>query len=204
MQLRSGATYASMSAKKTSSNQDAATIRLEEISATQQSHQDAIIQLNSKLDEIMKLLEKSQEKRPIEEEIASHQFRQSPSRSRKEQDNFMMGNQRRNGQPPIDTWDEMKLKMKEHFLPTDYEQLMYTKLFSLNKVPMWESDAQLAAHYKAGLRMEIQLEMIVAHTYTVDDVYQLALKIEEGLKFGFQAQVHKLGALSPTGQQANL
>ncbi|RVW73269.1 Retrovirus-related Pol polyprotein from transposon 17.6 [Vitis vinifera] len=76
------------------------------------------------------------------------------------------------GQPPIDTWDEMKLKMKEHFLPTDYEQLMYTKLFSLNKPAT-----------KAGLRMEIQLEMIAAHTYTVDDVYQLALKIEEGLKF---------------------
>ncbi|RVW75504.1 Transposon Ty3-I Gag-Pol polyprotein [Vitis vinifera] len=64
----------------------------------------------------------------------------------------------RTGQPPIDTWDEMKLKMKEHFLPTDYEQLMYTKLFSLKQ-----------AHYKAGLRMEIQLEMIAAHTYTVDD-----------------------------------
>ena len=95
MQLRSGATYESMSFKKTSSNQDAATIHLEEISATQQSHQDAIIQLNSKLDEIMKLLEKSQEKRPIEEEIASHQFIQSPSRSREEQNNFMMGNQRR-------------------------------------------------------------------------------------------------------------
>ena len=43
----------------------------------------------------MKLLEKSQEKRPIEEEIASHQFIQSPSRSREEQNNFMMGNQRR-------------------------------------------------------------------------------------------------------------
>ncbi|RVX03295.1 Transposon Ty3-G Gag-Pol polyprotein [Vitis vinifera] len=277
MQLRSGATYASMSSKKTSSNQDAATIRLEEISATQQSHQDAIVQLNSKLDEIMKLLEKSQEKRPIEEEIASHQFRQSPNRSREEQDNFMMGNQRRaklfeldddvtkkvrlevaefygklnptafldwimsmedyfdwyampenrkvrfvkaklkgaarlwwhnienqahrTGQPPIDTWDEMKLKMKEHFLPTDYEQLMYTKLFSLKqgtksveeyteefhelsiRNQVRESDAQLAARYKAGLRMEIQLEMIAAHTYTVDDVYQLALKIEEGLKF---------------------
>ncbi|RVW40465.1 hypothetical protein CK203_092335 [Vitis vinifera] len=78
----------------------------------------------------------------------------------------------RTGQPPIDTWDEMKLKMKEHFLPTDYEQLMYTKLFSLKQ-----------ARYKAGLRMEIQLEMIAAHTYTVDDVYQLALKIEEDLKF---------------------
>ncbi|RVW15561.1 hypothetical protein CK203_077754 [Vitis vinifera] len=107
----------------------------------------------------------------------------------------------RTGQPPIDTWDEMKLKMKEHFLPTDYEQLMYTKLFSLKqgtksveeyteefhelsiRNQVRESDAQLAARYKAGLRMEIQLEMIAAHTYTVDDVYQLALKIEEGLKF---------------------
>ncbi|RVW97795.1 Retrovirus-related Pol polyprotein from transposon 297 [Vitis vinifera] len=91
--------------------------------------------------------------------------------------------------------------MKEHFLPTDYEQLMYTKLFSLKqgtksveeyieefhelsiRNQVRESDAQLAARYKAGLRMEIQLEMIAAHTYTVDDVYQLALKIEEGLKF---------------------
>ena len=95
MQLRSGATYASMSSKKTSNNQDAATIRLEEISTTQQSHQDAIVQLNSKLDEIMKLLEKSQDNRSIEEEIASHQFKQSPSRSHEEQDNFMMGTQRR-------------------------------------------------------------------------------------------------------------
>ena len=71
-----------MSSKKTSSNQDAATICLEEIAATQQSCQDAIIQLSSKLDEIMQLLEKSQEKRPIEDGIANHQFRQSPSRSR--------------------------------------------------------------------------------------------------------------------------
>ena len=36
-------------------------------------------------------------------------------------------------QPPIDIWDEKKLKMKEHFLPTDYEQLMYTKLFALKQ-----------------------------------------------------------------------
>ena len=281
MQLRSGVTYASMSSQNTSNNQYLATIRLEEISATQQSHQDAIIQLSSKLDEIMKLLEKGQEKRPNEDEMASHQFIHSPSRSLEERDNFMMGNQQRGrifeqdddvtkkvrllvcnevaeyygklnpigfldwimsmedyfdwyampenrkvrfmkgklkgaaplwwynienqlhrtDQPPIDTWDEMKLKMKEHFLPTDYEQLMYTKLFSLKqdtefvaeyteefhelsiRNQVQESDAQLAARYKAGLRMNIQLQMIVAHTYTVDDVYQLALKIEEGLKF---------------------
>ena len=107
----------------------------------------------------------------------------------------------RTGQPLIDTWDKMKLKIKEHFLPTDYEQLMYTKLISLKQDTKFveeyteefhelsirnqvrESDAQLAACYKVGLQMDIQLEMIVAHTYTVDDVYQLALKIEEGLKF---------------------
>ncbi|RVX23374.1 Transposon Ty3-I Gag-Pol polyprotein [Vitis vinifera] len=107
----------------------------------------------------------------------------------------------RTDQPPIDTWDGMKLKMKEHFLPTNYEQLMYTKLFSLKQGTKFveeyieefhilsiqnrvrESDAQLATRYKVGLQMEIQLEMIVAHTYTVDDVYQLALKIKEDLKF---------------------
>ena len=107
----------------------------------------------------------------------------------------------RTDQPPIDTWDGMKLKVKEHFLLTDYEQPMHTKLFSLKQGTKFveeyteefhelnirnqvrKSDAQLAARYQVGLRMEIQLEMIVAHTYTVDDVYQLALKIEEGLKF---------------------
>ena len=39
----------------------------------------------------------------------------------------------RMNEPPIDTWDKMKLKMKEHFLPTNYEQLMYTKLFLLKQ-----------------------------------------------------------------------
>ena len=53
------------------------------------------MQLSSKLDEIMKLLEKGQEKRPIEDETASHQFRHSPSRSHEEWGNFMMGNQQR-------------------------------------------------------------------------------------------------------------
>ena len=65
-----------MSSKNTSNNQDVATICLEEISVTQQSHEDAIIQLNSKLDEVMKLLDNSKEKWPIEGETASHQFKQ--------------------------------------------------------------------------------------------------------------------------------
>ena len=95
MQSRSGATYASMSSQNTSNNQDAATISLEEISSTQHFHQDAIIQLNSKLDEITKLLKKSQGKRPIEDETISHQFKSSPSRSREESDKFTMGNQQR-------------------------------------------------------------------------------------------------------------
>ena len=37
----------------------------------------------------------------------------------------------RTRQPPIDTWDEMKLKMKEHFLPIDYEHKI---CFLSNKV----------------------------------------------------------------------
>ena len=74
MQLRSGATYANMSSQNTSNNQDPAIIRLEEISATQQSHQDAIIQLSSKLDEIMK-----NNNLAIEDETTSHQFKHLPS-----------------------------------------------------------------------------------------------------------------------------
>ena len=65
MQLRSKATYASMSSNNIANNQDAATILLVEILITQQSHQDVIVQLSSKLDEIMKLLEKSQEKHQL-------------------------------------------------------------------------------------------------------------------------------------------
>ena len=54
-----------MSSNNITNNQDAATILLVEILITQQSHQDDIIQLSSKLDEIMKLLEKSQEKHQL-------------------------------------------------------------------------------------------------------------------------------------------
>ena len=45
----------------------------------QQSHQNVVIQLNN-FNEIMKLLEKSQEKQPIEDEAINHQFGQSPDR----------------------------------------------------------------------------------------------------------------------------
>ena len=41
----------------------------------------------------------------------------------------------RTDQPPIDTWDEMKLKMKGHFLQIDYEQLMDTNYSHLNMIP---------------------------------------------------------------------
>ena len=108
----------------------------------------------------------------------------------------------------------MKLKMKEYFLLNDYEQPMYAKLFSLKQNTklveeyteefhelsiqnqVWESDAQLAANYKGGLRMEIPLEVITAHTYTMGDDYQLALKIEEGLKF--QASKHLSSQIGST------
>ena len=69
---------------------------------------------------------------------------------------------------------------------------------------MRESEAQLATRYKSRLQMEIELEMIVACTYTVDDIYQLALKIEEGLSSSLpDIQVHKLRLLSSIKQQAN-
>ena len=94
MQSRSETTYASMSSKNTSNNLDVITTHSKEIFAIQQSHHDAIIQLNSKFDEIMKLLEKSKKKGLIEDDITSHQFEHSSHKPCDEQGNFLIGNQR--------------------------------------------------------------------------------------------------------------
>ena len=51
--------------------------------------------------------------------------------------------------------------------------------------------------------MEIQLEIIAINTYTVDDAYQLSLKIG-GSNFRLpDVHIHKLGVLSSIKQQAN-
>ena len=86
----------------------------------------------------------------------------------------------RTNQLPINTWNEMKFKMEERFLPIDYKKLLYTKMFNLkryNKLVQrihkrisWveylksskgKLGSNCCAYYKAGLQIEIQLEMVV-------------------------------------------
>ena len=55
----------------------------------------------------------------------------------------------RTRQPPIDTWDEMKLKM-EHFFPTNYEQFMYTNFFPLKQGTKSIEECREAFRSKCG------------------------------------------------------
>jgi uncharacterized protein YjbK len=59
----------------------------------------------------------------------------------------------------------------------------YTEEFyRLNiRVGHWESDDEKVARYMNGLRYEIQDEMSMVTIRTVEDSYQMALKVEEKL-----------------------
>lgn len=74
--------------KTLSSNQDAVTACLAKIFVKHPSCRDAIIQLNRKLDKIMKLLGKTSEKCLIDDKNINLFFRPSPCRPYDEQGNF--------------------------------------------------------------------------------------------------------------------
>lgn len=94
----------------------------------------------------------------------------------------------------------MKSKMKDRFLPINYEQAFYTNMLTVKqgdksieehmeefykltiRNQIRDGEAQLAARYKAGLRINIQLQMAATRTQTLDDMYQFALKFEETFK----------------------
>lgn len=76
----------------------------------------------------------------------------------------------------------MKSKMKDRFLPINYEQAFYTNMLTVKqgdksieehmeefykltiRNQIRDGEAQLAARYKAGLRINIQLEMAATRT----------------------------------------
>jgi hypothetical protein len=103
------------------------------------------------------------------------------------------------GKQKIKSRDKMITKMKEKFIPKDYQITLfrrmqnlrqklitvkeYTKEFyKLNiKAGHRESDDEKVARYVNGLRYDIQDEMSMVTIRTVEDAYQMALKAEEKL-----------------------
>jgi hypothetical protein len=99
--------------------------------------------------------------------------------------------------PPINDWEEMKLKMQEKFLPMDYEDSVFAELLALKqgslsiddythrfheltiRSRLIETERQSLTRYKSGLRDDISRELITTRLTSVDEAYQLAMKLEQ-------------------------
>uniref|UniRef100_A0A6M2EDD0 Retrotransposon gag domain-containing protein n=1 Tax=Populus davidiana TaxID=266767 RepID=A0A6M2EDD0_9ROSI len=106
---------------------------------------------------------------------------------------------RRTRRPSISNREEMKERLKEKYLPIDYEQMVFEEMLQLRQgfliVDQYtdrfheltvhsriaETDQQTLARYHNGLRGELYKEMLIARLITVEEAYQLALRIEKQL-----------------------
>jgi hypothetical protein len=103
------------------------------------------------------------------------------------------------GKQKIKSWDQMIAKMKAKFIPRDYKISLFRRMQNLRQKLMTvkeyteefyrlniraghqESDDEKVAIYLNGLRYDIQDELSMVTIRTVEDAYQMALKVEEKL-----------------------
>ncbi|XP_020258805.1 uncharacterized protein LOC109835231 [Asparagus officinalis] len=108
-------------------------------------------------------------------------------------------NRSRQGKPKVDRWEKMKKLLGAHFLPSDYEQVLfgqyqncrqggrsvdeYTQEFYRlsSRNNLHESEAQQMSRYIGGLRIAIQDRVSLQQTYTLADTVSLAEKVERQL-----------------------
>ncbi|XP_031405676.1 uncharacterized protein LOC116214408, partial [Punica granatum] len=112
----------------------------------------------------------------------------------------LMINRRRNREPPIDTWEEMKRVMRKRFVPSYYYRELYNKLQSLRQgnrsVEEYFKEMEVAmiranveedreatmARFLAGLNREIQNAEELQHYVELEDMVHMAIKIENQFK----------------------
>ena len=124
----------------------------------------------------------------------------------------MQADRRYKGKHKIKSWDRMIAKMKEKFIPRDYQITLFRRMQNLRQKLMTvkeyteefyrlniraghrESNDEKVARYLNGLIYDIQDELSMLTIRTVEDAYQLALKAEEKLS-------HKQGQRGRSGSQ---
>jgi hypothetical protein len=112
----------------------------------------------------------------------------------------LQGNRHCQGKQKIKSWDMMIEKMKEKFIPRDYQITLFRRMKNLTQKLMTveeyteefyrmniraghrESNDGKVARYMNGLRYEIQYEMSMMTIRMVEDAYKMALKAEEKLR----------------------
>ncbi|KAG5531711.1 hypothetical protein RHGRI_026363 [Rhododendron griersonianum] len=111
------------------------------------------------------------------------------------------GDIQRLGQPPIGTWQEMKAKLREKFMPSNYHEKLCEQLIELKqnntsvaeymqkfdelkmRSQVAEDSSQTLARFKAGLRPDIRRELLRQPLYSLEHAFQVALDMEEYLKY---------------------
>jgi hypothetical protein len=111
----------------------------------------------------------------------------------------LQADRRCQGKQKIKSWDRMIAKMKEKFIPRDYQITLFRRMQNLRQKLMSvkeyteefyrlniraghrESNDEKVAGYMNGLRYDIQDEMSMVTIRMVEDSYQMALKVEEKL-----------------------
>ncbi|KAF7147941.1 hypothetical protein RHSIM_Rhsim03G0243100 [Rhododendron simsii] len=126
------------------------------------------------------------------------------------------GDIRRLGQPPIGTWQEMKAKLREKYMPSNYHEKLCKQLIELKqnnvsaaeymqkfdelkmRSQVTEDSSQTLARFKAGLRPDIRRELLRQPLYSLEHAFQVALDMEEYLKYPipkkFGSQVGEIAA----------
>ncbi|XP_038714994.1 uncharacterized protein LOC120008681 [Tripterygium wilfordii] len=98
------------------------------------------------------------------------------------------------GRPPLSDWVEMKFRLKGKYMPTDYVDALLRELWGFKQGTLsvtlytgrWqeltirsqiiEPERQAIARYIAGLREDIQYELLAMTLASVDAAYQAALR----------------------------
>ncbi|XP_035542985.1 uncharacterized protein LOC118346088, partial [Juglans regia] len=109
-------------------------------------------------------------------------------------------NRRRNREPPVDTWEEMKMLMRKRFVPSHYYRRLYQKLQRLiqgsKSVDEYYKEMEVAmiranveedreatmARFLHGLNREIADIVEMQHYVELTDMVHQAIKVEEQFK----------------------
>ena len=112
----------------------------------------------------------------------------------------LVTSRRRNREPPIETWEEMKSVMRKRFVPSHYYRELYNKLQGLKQgnrsVDEYYKEMEVAmiranveedreatmARFLVGLNWEVRDKVELQHYVELEDMVHMAIKVENQLK----------------------
>ncbi|KAI0507593.1 hypothetical protein KFK09_013719 [Dendrobium nobile] len=128
----------------------------------------------------------------------------------------LLHNRHREGKGPIRSWSRLKQLMRRHFLPTDFEQLLYLqyqqcrqgnrpvheyteefyRLSARNNLS--ESENQLVARYIGGLKESIQEKLELNSVWSLSQAVNFALKAESQLQRHYRTSLPRRSFVDST------